>query len=350
MSVPGVPGLSLAEYATISQHLTAAKQYNTASWALIIYEFLITFDREIACIWKRQFTSATFLWCLNRYTLLVSYAAAITMLYVPFTTEQCMPYVKFPGAIQIVANIASGITLTLRTYALYGREMWVFVILAPLLITEIAVESWAVAGGVPVPLPPGLHGCILTGKPNQGNRFAAFWIGQLVFPSIVFLLTLFRIVRLKRLGSLKGGVVDIMLRDGSIYFSAIFLINLMNILTYAVAPEDLKAINAPFSALFTAIMICRLMLNLRAAPEDEVDPSSNFRASSARFKSHTTYIGNLGEDLAIEDVDSRTWEGSNGTSTTNVSSGGMSSTTQFHGSAYEMNAVKAKKSGYNLKG
>lgn len=46
--------------------------------------------------------------------------------------------------------------------------------------------------------------------------FAFFWIGQLVFPSIIFLMTMARALVLRKEGTIKGGILDVMLRDGEL--------------------------------------------------------------------------------------------------------------------------------------
>ncbi|KLO18920.1 hypothetical protein SCHPADRAFT_935759 [Schizopora paradoxa] len=293
-------GLTQSQFATAVHHLTVAKQYATASWVLALYEYIITFDREVSSIWQRKFSFATILWVMNRYTLLLSYCPIILAFFVRFTTE-------FPGTIQIISNISTGVTLSLRTYALYGRAKWVIALLVPFLAIEVALESWAVAGGVPVPVPGGLTGCILTGKASQGDRFAAFWIGQLVFPTLIFLLTIIRAFSLRVQGTGSGGILSTMLRDGTVYFLVIFFVNLANVLTYVVSPPDIQAINAPFSALITAVMMCRLMLNLRRSPEVE-GISVQYVATASRFRNHSIYIGNLGEDLDVQNVSHTGWE------------------------------------------
>ncbi|THH09835.1 hypothetical protein EW145_g1729 [Phellinidium pouzarii] len=217
------------------------------------------------------------------------------------TLLRCLKFVKFPGTIQIISNISTGLTLSLRVFALYGRAWWLLLILAPFFIAEIAIESWAVAGGIPVPIPPGQTGCILTGRQTQGDRFAAFWIGQLVFPSLIFVLTIIRIFMLHRRGATRGGISTLMLRDGIMYFAVIFLVNLANVLTYVIAPPDIQAINATFSALITAVMISRLMLNLRSASENSTSIPP-YLHTQTRMKLSETLIGNLGEDLDIENV------------------------------------------------
>lgn len=72
--------------------------------------------------------------------------------------------------------------------------------------------------------------------------------------------------------------------------------------THALKQPDIQAINAPFSALITAMMICRLMLNLHNRPDQEVLISFDIQT---RLKLPETYLGNLGEDLDVETVDHR---------------------------------------------
>ncbi|KAI5123107.1 hypothetical protein M0805_001463 [Coniferiporia weirii] len=271
-------------------HLIVAKRYATACWALAIYEYMITFDREVQSIWQRKYTFVTVLWFFNRYTLLLSYCPIILAFYLPYTAE-------FPGVIQIVSNISTGLTLSLRVYALYGRALWIFLILAPCLIAEITVEGWAVASGVPVPIPQGQAGCILTGEQNQGDRFAALWIGQLAFPTMIFALTVVRVFVLRRQGIARDSISVFILRDGAIYFLVIFLVNLANVLTYVIAPPDIQAINASLSALITTVMICRLMLNLRRAAEWDSVRTHLYQDFSE------VLIGDLGEELDINDID-----------------------------------------------
>ncbi|THH09828.1 hypothetical protein EW145_g1730 [Phellinidium pouzarii] len=185
--------------------------------------------------------------------------------------QQCLTFVKFPGTIQIITNIFTGLTLSLRVYALYGRVWWIVAILVPFFLAEIAIESWAVAGGVPVSVP-----------------------------------SVFRIVvmRVRGQGLSKGSISVLMLRDGVMYFFVIFFVNLANVLTYVIAAPDIQAINATFSALITEVMICRLMLNLRSVADGNADNAPYLRTQT-RMHISEVFIGNLGEDLDIENVDNK---------------------------------------------
>jgi len=303
--------MSSAAIQTAVQDLTVSKLYATASWALALYEYLITFDQELSRIWSRPFSIVTILWVINRYVFLISFTPTILFFFIPLSTEQCLSFVKFPGIMQIILNISTGITLSLRTYALYGNNKWILIFLMPFLLAEVAVEAWAVSGGVPVPLPEGFSGCILTGKASQGNRFVAFWVGQLVFPTLIFVLTIAKGASLYRGGTSRSKVLRIMLRDGLMYFLVIFLANVVNVVTYVVTPADLQAVNAPFSDMITALMICRLILNLRTSMDEDVH-TAMFRTGGSLpnwIVAPKQFLGDLGHEVRVESSEDSALEG-----------------------------------------
>ena len=57
----------------------------------------------------------------SKYTDPFAPGLSSALTYSLLNPTRCRMYVKFPGATQIVSNIATGVTLMLRTYALYGR-------------------------------------------------------------------------------------------------------------------------------------------------------------------------------------------------------------------------------------
>lgn len=75
-------------------------------------------------------------------------------------------------------------------------------------------------------------------------------------------------------------------------------------LTYPSLKIELKFANAPFTVVITTLMICRLMLNLRRAGSSEY-LTSGISDPSYRTNTQTrpSYLGDLGEDLDIENLD-----------------------------------------------
>ncbi|OCH91283.1 hypothetical protein OBBRIDRAFT_792445 [Obba rivulosa] len=156
-----------------------------------------------------------------------------------------------------------GTLLMMRTYALYGRDRRILLVLTTPLAGLFAAGCWAIfapgdGAGSPVPWNVG---CTTTSSNAQRYRFMAAWIDVLVCDVVVFLLTFlksFRVIRVDR-----RTLFDIFLRDGAIYFAFLAASNLSNDLTYIYGGLLIRGVAAVFTNNISAVLISRLMLNLR---------------------------------------------------------------------------------------
>ncbi len=66
---------------------------------------------------------------------------------------------------------------------------------------------------------------------------------------------------------------------------------------------DLQAVNAPFSNMITALIICRLILNLRANPNDNVSHTNMLYTGGSLpnwMVAPKHFLGDLGNDVHVE--------------------------------------------------
>ncbi|KAF8580457.1 hypothetical protein K439DRAFT_309532 [Ramaria rubella] len=302
----------MASLVTAYAHLMANYKFQTSNYALFVYDHLLTLPDEVDKIWSQPFSLATMLFYINRYITHCQFIILQVEFYeTSWTISVCNRYVKFAGAATMCLVSVGELILILRVYALYLANRYVLVFLLSILSGQIIVSAWAVHFGIRVPQPPGFPGCVLTGS---SKFFAAIWAAPLVTDSCIFLLTLWRTLKYRKAHGSRMSTMQIILRDGTMYFFVIFSANLMNTLIYFLAPEDLKAVGASFSQILTSIMISRLQLNLRRGNNEshQIDtpkpPSSNrhYLSASPEFilrkedsEATGTFftIGNLGEDL-----------------------------------------------------
>ncbi|KAG6872365.1 hypothetical protein C0995_010284 [Termitomyces sp. Mi166 len=179
---------------------------------------------------------------------------------------------------------------------------WVFWLTFPIYLGQLIVMGWSILAGVPAELPPGFIGCIPNPKTGTGIRLSSLYIAALVFDATIFVLTLGRAIYYRFTGSVIP-LATLIIRDGTLYFAVIFIVNLTNVFLLS---ADLSAINAPFATMITAILVARLMLNLRAAADTKVICSSGqspFPKPSIRTMSNfqavgqtTTLLGRIGAD------------------------------------------------------
>ncbi|KAI0325783.1 hypothetical protein GY45DRAFT_1329804 [Cubamyces sp. BRFM 1775] len=234
--------LSPAQLATAAEHLTAAKMFSLASCVMLFYDIAITFGDEVEKIWKQRFTGATVLWFLNRYLSPLGYIVIIVSFHDPsWSKAACQRYVLYPEVLKIFTATVVGLIFILRLYSIYSKRNIILYGFGTLLVAELAVKIWAFTDGVMLQLPPGFVGCILTGRSSPGDRIIYTWVAELVFDSVVFFATLYRTVTLYR-RTLIGealSLITVIMRDGIMYFAAIFVSNLVTVLIFVFASSSL---------------------------------------------------------------------------------------------------------------
>jgi len=246
------------------EELQAWKYYFAATYVVLLYDWLITFDVELERIWKRQRNVFTILWVLIRYLPILMYTFAV---YATFQTSwsenMCMQYHTLPTGFVITCVVVAHLIFTLRTYALYGRAKRILQLFIPLLLIELGVMIFTAFNETIVTLPPG-QGC-LPGSPNRISGILT-WAVPCAFDCVVFGFTIVKTVSHIR-NNVNAPVINVLLRDGVIYFVILLVAYLLNILLFSLGSPGIKDINAGFSAMITIIMTCRLILNLRAVAQ-----------------------------------------------------------------------------------
>jgi len=145
---------------------------------------------------------------------------------------------------------------SLRVYAIYARSPWILAITIPVYLGQLAVMGWSIPAGVVAHLPPGFIGCVPSEKPGIGIRLSGIYIAAVCFDATIFILTAARALYL-RFTSSALPLIALIVRDGTMYFLVIFVVNLANVILLSLVPPDLSAINAPFATMITAVLVAR---------------------------------------------------------------------------------------------
>ncbi|KAI0319453.1 hypothetical protein OF83DRAFT_1110403 [Amylostereum chailletii] len=137
--------------------------------------------------------------------------------------------------LQLILQIPVAALCMVRIYALYNQDrrvLWALVALAVILLAlacyfalsfhDPAVQVYSLV----VPL------CAQLLSDIGGRRLALAWSSALIFDSAVFGLTVYQALRIGR----QERIVHVLLRDGAMYFLALFSVNLASILTLLLAP------------------------------------------------------------------------------------------------------------------
>ncbi|OCH86466.1 hypothetical protein OBBRIDRAFT_738001, partial [Obba rivulosa] len=106
---------------------------------LVFYDYAITFDRELECIWGRQLGVPTILFALNRY---------VTMIYRVFMTLAMVPWTSNANANSVChcswrphhnKNVVAVFT-SLRIFAIWEKKIAIFALIFCLGLISPAME------------------------------------------------------------------------------------------------------------------------------------------------------------------------------------------------------------------
>ncbi|KIK40392.1 hypothetical protein CY34DRAFT_807245 [Suillus luteus UH-Slu-Lm8-n1] len=227
--------MDIAEKQQLLFHLHAVLVANS----ILIYDHMVTLPEEITFIWCHPKMLSAIFFLANRYVALIGNIYGLLIDFLPATSyESCSRYMLVREFFFFLQQIIVCITLTLRIHALYGRSRR---LLSCILIIGFALLGGACAGTFSpgdnshtVVYIPG-DDCHNSFTVETAARYGLAWVAVFVYELLIFVLTIFRTCKTKgfrRLFSSNRNILDIIFQDGAMYFAAMTLINIPNILTY----------------------------------------------------------------------------------------------------------------------
>ncbi|KAF7343235.1 hypothetical protein MVEN_01754900 [Mycena venus] len=273
----------MADATAVAQALRLHHYLYLAPLTFLYWDHLLTFGDEVRYIWSKPKTASAYCFFLNRY-LAAFGDLAVTVFYyhevpqswsAPFPDilntrlihrERC-PDLNLARQILLIVNqITVCLLLTVRIYALYGRDKRIISCMLGVGAVLIAVSIWAAsrAGGVPQ---RGEPGCNIADPRNVAIMIAIPWEAVFVYDVMIFCLLFYKSLQTRRDSGLRWSqipLLSLLIRDGSIYFVLMATVNLANILTSYIAEPLLVSCLSTFASNMSVTMMSRLMLNLHS--------------------------------------------------------------------------------------
>lgn len=299
-----------------------ANYISHAAAALYCFDYLITFNDEVECVWRRRFSGATVLFAVNRYAMLA--ASAVNLVQIvpwslepelyrpPMTTESaCLSFVLTVDVCMLLATLAYACFASLRMFALYGMNKGVFALvfiiglLSPIIQVCLMLNTNASSGFVAQPVAPL---CLKQGLTDEAYILLMMVRGStLGFELLLLILTwcktFCRWSMLKM--TTQSPLTTMLLRDGTMYFGVISIAAALNLggiaNVYSGRPIELALFDlVPIVDAITAICMSRFILGLRIAGADSgfsITVPRPSKEDTLRFARAETIVGNLGQSL-----------------------------------------------------
>ncbi|EJD03716.1 uncharacterized protein FOMMEDRAFT_154819 [Fomitiporia mediterranea MF3/22] len=245
-----------------------------SSLAIVLFDYLLTFDDEVALVWKQSsWGVGSILFFANRYTGLFSLAfnsaivcgcrVAIVSKEIDHDLNSCFHWVRYQIGSSIMAFWLVDMILALRVWALWGRSQYVTIFICSMFTVSIAFVA-IVAGlmfqHITVMHRPGsfAFGCYPVGFPVWTFLLA---IPEVLNSGVLLGMTLYRTIRTVRMGRRNAPLFMLFIKDGVLYYVCILIILLMN--AFAFSSFTITAAASGLAIAIPNVFGSRILLNLR---------------------------------------------------------------------------------------
>ncbi|CDO72854.1 hypothetical protein BN946_scf185002.g39 [Trametes cinnabarina] len=237
-----------------AQHWATGVRFNNnlavAAFTILYYDYLLTVFDEIEYFWKSANLSV-----VSILFAIVRYLGLLGTIPVGLEYYANLPEKTYHQAYAIASQAIVAMMLVIRTYALYERNKRILILLV---VTHVGGAIFCLISIVtnlkPVntlhSLPFTFSDCDLSLTDPQGIHLALGWAAMLWFDTTIFALTLLRALRMRQ--HFPGGLLEIMFRDGTIYFGQV---------TESGSP--MKGMGTTLTNVLSTTLTSRLILNLR---------------------------------------------------------------------------------------
>ncbi|KAI0084423.1 hypothetical protein BDY19DRAFT_539233 [Irpex rosettiformis] len=196
------------------------------------------------------------------YSVLAMIAVSVGYFSPAMTRERCDKWMFFlPLGVTVPLSLLPSILMSLRVWAMYTANRLLLSFLLLYIAGQTAAGLWqyTVPGATPAPDPLDnyeFHFCIYLPPKKIGHLSIMYVSMEVAFDSIIFLLTISRTIYMhhhRRREFARSGynedvpfrgwtLLDSLVKDGALYFAAIFSINLTWVIMILHAPTGLRAI------------------------------------------------------------------------------------------------------------
>jgi len=199
----------------------------------------------------------------------------------------------------MAVQIHAGLLCLIRVYALYGQSRRVLIFLAFIGLLSLVTAAGAIVasrrtGDDVTPVLSSFVGCSQFMPSVKGRSSAVAWTVLSVFDSVIFSLTLYKAFVIGR----GTRLLNVIVRDGTIYFLVLFIMNVSNIFNLRFSPPFLKTSTTTITNVLSTTLITRLVLNLREQNSTlsdlptTVETMGRFQAALPAAQPPMTSVGN----------------------------------------------------------
>ncbi|KZT12009.1 uncharacterized protein LAESUDRAFT_162925 [Laetiporus sulphureus 93-53] len=260
--------------------------------ALLLFDHVLTFQQEVDLFWKGPLSLTKILYLWNRYFSLIALSidVAIHMSAISSNSNRCEDYLQVQGSLATVITATVDFVLVLRVWILYHRNRTMLYVLVFLFASEvIAMEIISVYSDLPLKeyahLGSTITGCYSLTVPKY---FKVYVVPSLIVSAIMFAMTVYKCgMSLKGYRGATMPLITLFLRDGVLWFLAVVVILVTDILIWSLARATLAELMIGLSCALYSVIASRVLLNIRSVMTVQVVESGIPRTGDTELETMT---------------------------------------------------------------
>ncbi|KAG8778593.1 hypothetical protein FRC15_010662 [Serendipita sp. 397] len=251
----------LAYINTSALRLVASKHMSFAFFTLLIYDHLLTLPEEIKLVWLGRPSLVKSLFLLN--------SSLIT----------CHSWLIVAIIFELMSMLTTTLIITYRIHAVLGNLRGMLPILLGIWGAQAAVSVVLVVilalvkAGHTMTVLQTFNVCIAD---LHSTRVWTIWIPSMFFHTLVFALLTWKVVSTPR--DSQTPMLMLLIRDGMLYFTIVFIAFLFNLLVWAIAPISLAILPHDSVWCVCTMALSRLMLSVDGISSTAVAITSEMEA------------------------------------------------------------------------
>ncbi|KAH8102726.1 hypothetical protein BXZ70DRAFT_1059549 [Cristinia sonorae] len=276
---------------------------------LLAFDYLITFSREVHTVWGRKFSAVTLIFALERYAMLF---LGLLRLWDPPTLCKIYSIITYTVAISVLFGVA--LFSTLRVYAISGRITLpvIAVFLCSMFAPSANIYNYSrhqifemdpISGCTPRATPESIrrdpricsHLSYTSRMPIVTRSIAI--LTDLLVLAITWRKSMYIFKASLRMKQFKPRISVLLMRDGTIYFVALSILNLVTLILNIKGYLGFGGTSFTFIAdAIAPILISRFILDLRGVTYLHEQTITDDQNGSMHFAA-TSFVGQLAAPL-----------------------------------------------------
>ncbi|KAF9265146.1 hypothetical protein L218DRAFT_957839 [Marasmius fiardii PR-910] len=272
-----------------------------ASSTLFLFDYVLTIFDEIKFLRRSKLLS------LGTITFIIARYAAMLAAIISISPTKENPTVdSVNSAARLTSIVASELILATRTWAIWGRSrkiLWTliaFSLSALIPCATIVGENAATDSVRPLITPELTYLCSATFG-NTPGAFIIAYVVAIVYEIVTLSLSSFRIAKWRKSipELIRAPLLNILWRDGVLYFTFMLLLSFMNIgiILQTEAPQ-LRTSGANLQAVLHSVVSTRIVLHLansKKNPRDITDTQISAYSDTSPDIRFTTHFSSMGQ-------------------------------------------------------